>query len=133
MSEVLRKFRRGRDQAKVPRIEPCLPRLARRPPSGHGWLHVIKHDGFRMMVQRDASGVRVLTRNGFDWTGRYPLITAAAKEIKTKAFLIDGEAVCCDEIGLAIFERIRHRRNDSNVFLYAFDLLSLNGRDLRRE
>ena len=133
MSEVLRKFRRGLEQAKASRMEPCLPSLARKPPSGPGWLHEIKHDGFRMMVERNAAGVRIITRNGYDWTSRYPLITTAAKAIKAKAFLIDGEAVSCDDTGLAVFERIRHRRNDANVFLYAFDLLSLNGRDLRRE
>ena len=85
------------------------------------------------MVERDATGVRIITRNGFDLTSRYPLITTAAKAIKAKAFLIDGEAVSCDDTGLAVFERIKHRRNDANVFLYAFDLLSLNGRDLRRD
>ena len=133
MTEVLRKFRRGLDQAMASRIEPCLPSLARKPPSGPGWLHEIKHDGFRMMVERSASGVRVITRNGFDWTSRYPLITTAAKAIKANEFMIDSEAVSCDDTGLAVFERIRHRRNDSNVFLYAFDLLSLDGRDLRRQ
>jgi len=133
MSQQLREFRRGLDQAKVSRIEPCIPSLARKPPSGPGWLHEIKHDGFRMMVERDAAGVRIITRNGYDWSKHYPLITAAGKAIKAKAFLIDGEAVSCDDTGLAVFERIRHRRNDANVFLYAFDLLSLNGVDLRRE
>ena len=52
---------------------------------------------------------------------------------KRKSFLIDGEAVACDDRGLADFERIRYRRNDASVFLYAFDLLSLNGKDLRKE
>ena len=98
-----------------------------------GWLHEIKHDGYRMMVERDPAGVRVLTRNGYDWTARYPRIVAAAKAIKAKAFLIDGEAVSCDESGLAVFERMRHRRHDSDVFLYGFDLLALNGRDMRRD
>jgi bifunctional non-homologous end joining protein LigD len=133
MSQQLREFRRGLEKTKASKIEPCLPSLARKPPSGPGWLHEIKHDGYRMMVQRDAAGVRVITRNGFDWTSRYPLIVTAAKAIKAKEFIIDGEAVSCDATGMAVFERIRHRRNDSHVFLYAFDLLSLNGSDLRRE
>jgi ATP-dependent DNA ligase len=55
-------------------IPPCLPSPAERPPSGPGWLHEIKHDGFRMMVRRDAAGVRLLTRNGIGWSTRYPLI-----------------------------------------------------------
>jgi len=49
-------------------IAPCLPSPAERPPSGPGWVHEIKHDGFRMMVRRDAAGVRLLTRNGHDWS-----------------------------------------------------------------
>ena len=121
------------EQAKPSRIEPCLPTKTVTPPNGPGWLHEIKYDGYRMMVQCDASGIRVITRNGFDWTARYPLITTAAKAIKAKAFLIDGEAVVCDDRGLADFERMRHRRNDPIVCLYAIDLLSLNETDLRNE
>src|SRR5262249_40079623 len=55
-------------------IGPCLPCPAERPPSGPGWIHEIKHAGFRMMVRRDTAGVRLLTRNGHNWTDRYPLI-----------------------------------------------------------
>ena len=54
-------------------------------------------------------------------------------EERLPVHLLDGEAVSCDDTGLAVFERIRHRRNDANVFLYAFDMLSLDGRDLRRD
>ena len=121
------------ERAKSSRIQPCLPTKTVTPPSGPGWLHEIKYDGFRMMVRRDGSGTRVITRNGYDWTARYPLITTAANAIKAKAFLIDGEAVACDDRELADFERMRHRRNDASVFLYAFDLLSLNETDLRNE
>jgi ATP-dependent DNA ligase len=53
-------------------VEPCLPSAAEHPPSGSGWLHEIKHDGFRLMVRRDAAGVRLLTRNGLNWSKRYP-------------------------------------------------------------
>src|SRR5262245_42068980 len=52
-------------------IEPCLPTVASKPPSGPGWLHEIKHDGFRMMMLRTGGRVRVLTRNGVDWTDRF--------------------------------------------------------------
>jgi len=66
------------------------------PPCSETWLHEIKHDGFRMMVRRDAAGVRLLTRNGIDWTTRFALIAEAAAALRVKSFLIDGEAVCCD-------------------------------------
>src|SRR5262245_39479974 len=73
-------------------IEPCLPTRAERPPSGPGWVHEIKHDGFRMVVRRDHAGVRLLTRRGNDWTERFPLIAAAAGALKVRSFLLDGEA-----------------------------------------
>lgn len=114
-------------------IEPCLPSPAARPPPGPEWMHEIKHDGFRLMAWRDGAGVRLLTRRGNDWTDRFPLIVAAMSALKVKSALIDGEAVCCDETGLAVFEQLRRRRNGARVFLYAFDLLELDGRDLRRE
>jgi bifunctional non-homologous end joining protein LigD len=114
-------------------VAPCLPSLADRPPKGAGWIHEIKHDGFRMMVRRNSVGVRLFTRNGYDWTNRYPLIQQAAHALRASSFLLDGEAVNCNEHGLADFNMLRHRRNDRTVFLYAFDLIELDGRDLRRE
>jgi bifunctional non-homologous end joining protein LigD len=113
--------------------EPCLPSPAEKPPAGAGWLHEIKHDGFRMLVRRDAAGVRLFTRNGHDWTGRFPLIARAALSLKAASCLIDGEAVACDDNGLPVFDRLRYRRQEGRVFLYAFDLIELDGNDLRRE
>jgi ATP-dependent DNA ligase len=86
-----------------------------------------------MLVRRDAAGVRLFTRNGHDWTGHFPLIARAALSLKAASCLIDGEAVACDDNGLPVFDRLRYRRADGSVFLYAFDLLELNGQDLRRE
>ena len=114
-------------------IEPCLPSRAERPPSGPDWVHEIKHDGYRLMVRRDPVGVRLLTRNGHDWARRYPAIVEAVNQLRVRSCLIDGEAVICDENGLAVFERLRDQRGGRNVFLFAFDLLELDGQDLRRE
>ena len=86
-----------------------------------------------MMVRRDVAGVQLLTRNGHDWTDRYPLIAEAAGALRVRSFLIDGEAVACDGDGMPVFDRLRYRRQDARVFLFAFDLLELNGQDLRRE
>ena len=58
-------------------IEPCLPSPAKAPPSGSGWLHEIKHDGFRIMARRDNAGVRLITRNGNDFTSRFPFINGS--------------------------------------------------------
>ena len=85
------------------------------------------------MVRRDAAGVQLLTRNGLDWSARFPLIFEAAGALQVRSFLLDGEAVACDGDGMPVFDRLRYRRQDGRVFLYAFDLLELNGQDLRRE
>ena len=63
-------------------VEPCLPSRADQPPSGSGWVHEIKHDGYRLMARRDQAGVRLLTRNGHDWAARYPLIVEAVNRLK---------------------------------------------------
>ena len=114
-------------------IEPCLPSPADNPPSGANWVHEIKHDGFRLMARRDPVGIRLITRRGNDWTTRYPLVVEAVNHLKVRSCLIDGEVVCCDDRGLAVFQALRRRQNEAQAFLYAFDLLELNGTDLRRE
>ena len=91
-------------------IEPCLPRPADRPPIGGDWLHEIKHDGFRIMARRDAAGVRLLTRNGHDFAGRFPMAAAAVATLPARSCLIDGEAIVTDQNGLAVFDLIRGHR-----------------------
>lgn len=122
---------RTRTRPPVGFIEPCLPSPAAIPPAGPGWLHEIKHDGYRLMVRKDAGGIRLLTRRGIDWTRKFPLIAAAANRLGGSSFLIDGEACCLDEIGVASFAMLR--RSLAPAILYAFDLVELNGGDLRRE
>ena len=85
------------------------------------------------MARRDPIGIRLITRGGHDWAPRYPVIVEAMNHLNVRSCLIDGEAVCCDDHGVAVFERLRRQREGKNVFLCAFDLLELNGKDLRRE
>jgi bifunctional non-homologous end joining protein LigD len=113
-------------------IEPCLPSPAKVPPSGPGWIHEIKHDGFRIMARRDSAGVRLFTRNGNDFTARFPLAVAAVAALPGRSFLIDGEAIVTNDKGLAVFELIRRARNGGAAVLCAFDLIELDGEDLRR-
>jgi bifunctional non-homologous end joining protein LigD len=113
-------------------IEPCLPRRADKPPAGRDWIHEIKHDGFRIMARRDAAGVRLLTRNGHDFARRFPLAAAAVAALPARSCLIDGEAIVTDRNGLAVFALIRGHRPTAAV-LCAFDLIELDGEDLRRE
>jgi ATP dependent DNA ligase domain len=64
----------------------------------------VKQDGFRLIVSRDGDKVRLLTRNGYDWTSRYPLIVEAARRIRTKQFVLDGEAVLLGVDGISDFD-----------------------------
>ena len=114
-------------------IEPCLPSPAKAPPSGPGWIHEIKHDGFRIMARRDGAGVRLITRHGNDFTARFPLITSAVAALPARSCLIDGEAIVCDESGLAVFDLIRRHDTSDRAVLSAFDLLEADGTDLRRK
>jgi bifunctional non-homologous end joining protein LigD len=123
---------RERKSRLVGFIEPCLPSPAKVPPSGPDWIHEIKHDGFRIMARRDVAGVRLLTRKGNDFTKRFPLAAAAVAALPGRSCLIDGEAIACDDNGLADFDLIRRHRNHGSAILCAFDLLEIDGEDLRR-
>jgi bifunctional non-homologous end joining protein LigD len=114
-------------------IAPCLPTKTDKLPSGGQWLHEIKHDGFRVIARKSGGRVRLYSRPGNNLTERFLLIVEALAGLRARSLILDGEAVACDERGLASFERIRYRRHDASVFLYAFDLIELNGDDLRRD
>jgi bifunctional non-homologous end joining protein LigD len=133
MTETPELKRRLRFDRSLPRFEPCLPRPAKEPPVGPGWIHEIKHDGFRIIARRDAAGVRLITRNGYDLAARFPLAAAAIAALPARSCVVDGEAIAVDDNGLSVFDLIRNRRQDHAVTLCAFDLIELDGEDLRRE
>src|SRR6516225_9559714 len=114
-------------------IAPCLPTSAPEPPSGEGWLHEIKHDGFRVIARKSDKDVRLYSRSGNDLTDRFPLIVEALARLGPRSCIIDGEAVIYGEDGIASFDRIRYRHHDAGVFLFAFDLIEVDGDDLRRD
>jgi len=111
-------------------IEPCLPSPAKAPPAGSGWIHEIKHDGFRI---KGPVGVRLITRHANDFTDRFPFIAMAVGKLPVRSCLIDGEAIVCDQNGLAVFELIRRHGTLASAVHCAFDLLELDGEDLRRQ
>jgi bifunctional non-homologous end joining protein LigD len=125
--------RRDRAEQFLPRYEPCLPRPAKQPPAGPGWIHEIKHDGFRIIAYRDGDDVRLMTRKGYDFADRFPLIIDAIAALPARSCVIDGEAIACDENGLSVFDLLHHQRRDQIVMLCSFDLLTINGEDVRRE
>jgi bifunctional non-homologous end joining protein LigD len=112
-------------------VPPSIPTRAVKPPAGPGWLHEIKHDGYRLQVRREGGAVRLFTRRGYDWSGRYPSIAVTAMLLRAKSFTLDGEAVVCGPDGVAIFDALHRRGTVSEAMLYAFDLLELDGEDLR--
>jgi bifunctional non-homologous end joining protein LigD len=114
-------------------IAPCLPTKTDKLPSGGQWLHEIKHDGFRIIARKEGQRVRLYSRPGNDLTHRFPLIAETLARLRSRSCIIDGEAVACDDNGVASFNLIRYRRHDDSMFLYAFDLIELNGDDLRRD
>jgi ATP-dependent DNA ligase len=112
-------------------FEPCLPTRGTKVPAGKDWLHEIKHDGYRMIVQREGKRVRLFTKNGHDWTDRYPLIVESALRNRSSSFMIDGEAVLLGVDGVSDFDGLHSRKHDDEVQLYAFDALVMDGEDLR--
>jgi bifunctional non-homologous end joining protein LigD len=113
-------------------FEPCIPARGIKVPTGPDWIHEIKHDGYRLIVQREGKRGRLFTRNGHDWTDRYPLIVEAALKNRSNSFVIDGEAVLLGVDGVSDFDGLHSRKFDAEVQLYAFDALMLEGDDLRQ-
>ena len=113
-------------------FKPCIPTKAAKVPDRPEWLHEIKHDGYRLIVQRDGKRVRLFTRNGHDWSDRFPLITEAALRNRNSSFVLDGEAVLLGVDGRSDFDGLHSRRHDAEVEFYAFDILVSDGEDLRK-
>ena len=113
-------------------VEPQLCKLISRAPSGEGWLHEIKLDGYRMQLRVEAGKVVMRTRRGLDWTIKFQAIADAASKLPDA--IIDGEVVALNQTGApdfaALQAAISEGRSHSLVF-FVFDLLFANGRDLR--
>jgi bifunctional non-homologous end joining protein LigD len=73
-------------------IPPCIPTRAMKPPAGPGWVHEIKHDGYRLQARREGAAVRLFTRRGNDWSGRYPAIAVTAMLLRARSFTLEGRA-----------------------------------------
>jgi ATP-dependent DNA ligase len=110
----------------------CLPTKSIRVPDGPDWLHEVKYDGYRVRLERDGDRVRLTSRNGYDWTARYPWMVEAALKNRQNQFVIDGEAVVVGVDGVADFNALHSRKYDHEVQLYAFDMLAGDGHDMRQ-
>ena len=85
-------------------FEPCIPSRGTKVPYRPEWLHEIKHDGYGLLIQPDGKRVRLSTRNGHDWSDKYPLIAEAALRNRSNSFVIDGEAVLLGFDGRSDFD-----------------------------
>src|SRR5215475_14862237 len=113
-------------------IHPCQPIAAEQPPSGPGWAHELKHDGYRLQIHVRDGRVRLYTMNGANWSDRYPRIVQEAARIKGAA-IIDAEVVCLSADGVPDFDRLHSRVADDCAIALGFDLLMRDGDDLRRK
>jgi DNA ligase D len=129
----------GAVEAPLPaKWRPQLASTAEAAPKGQGWIHEIKYDGYRTLVFFDASRkqggkVRLITRNGHDWTDRYHALAKAFEKLPCKTALIDGEVVVQDARGITsinLIEQALSERDSHSMTYFAFDLMHLDGFDL---
>ena len=119
----------------MPFIPPCIPTLVDNPPEGEAWTHEIKYDGYRTQIHLAGGHAVAFTRNGHDWSMKYASVLADARDMIKRDAILDGEMVVQDETGRTDFKRLSSAitwESASPVF-YAFDLLGLNGNDLRKQ
>lgn len=114
-------------------VRPALAATAERAPEGSDWVHEIKLDGYRLQARVDHGRVKLLTRNGLDWTTRFGALSRAFEALPVTRAIIDGEAVVENEHGLTSFAELKAelgRARPDRFLFYAFDLIHLDGYDL---
>jgi bifunctional non-homologous end joining protein LigD len=112
-------------------VVPCNPRFAARPPTGLDWLHEVKHDGFRILARKQGERVALWTRRGTDYTEKLPRIAEAVRGLGADEAMIDGEAVVLRPDGSSDFEALLTKRGTERACYFVFDLLRLEGADIR--
>ncbi|HEY3393041.1 MAG TPA: DNA ligase D [Lacipirellulaceae bacterium] len=121
-------------RAKQPvEFRPQLATLASGVPSSDGWLHELKFDGYRALAFFENGNVRLISRNGNDWTDRFQAVADALEKLPIKNAILDGEVVSLDESGLSNFQQLQNqmkRGDDESLVIYLFDLPHCEGFDL---
>lgn len=119
-----------------PFVEPQLATSTRGPPTGAGWLHETKFDGYRTQAHLRRREVTLYSRSGLDWTQKYPSIENALRQMNVQSAVLDGEVVWLDEKGRSDFQELQQalkKGHQGRLYYYAFDLLFLNGEDCRSQ
>jgi bifunctional non-homologous end joining protein LigD len=112
-------------------IEPCQPVLSGVVPVGPGWIHELKHDGWRILARKDGSSLRLWSRNGRNWTSAFPTIVAALAALPVHSCVLDGEAVAHNQEGWPDFHSLHSKAGREGAEMVTFDLLMVNGEDIR--
>ena len=126
---------KGARKAEFPTfIEPCDPSLRQRAPTGDDWAYEIKADGYRVQIHMREGSVTVYSRTGLNWTSKFRFIADAAKRLTVAQAVFDGEAVVYGSTGIPDFQALRRElgSNRGRLRYHAFDLMHLDGYDLRR-
>ena len=131
---------KGKRKAKAGSLPPAvqlqLATLVDRPPEGSGWVHEVKFDGYRLLARVEAGQAKLITRSLLDWTDRYPPIAAAAAKLPVENAILDGEVIAQLESGASSFQALQNAMKSgaaAKLVYYAFDLLFLDGQDLRSQ
>ena len=114
-------------------VEPMKAKPATALPSGDGWLYELKLDGYRFLGAKAGSEVRLWSRTENDFTPRFPAVAKALAALKARSALVDGELVVPDELGRPSFQLIQNADASTPVLAFVFDLLEVDGEDLRAE
>ncbi len=141
-SKGARVWSRGGEQApraaaapKWEFVEPALAARVEKPPAGEAWIHEIKYDGYRLIASVSGESVRLYTRNGLDWTGKFQTVADALAAMNLKDVLIDGEVAVAHANGRTDFASLQKSLEHGvakGVSYFAFDLLAEGAKDLRR-
>ena len=124
----------AKKKGKLPEfVAPQLATLATHPPDGKDWIHEIKYDGYRTALRIEGKRIKLLTRNGLDWTEKYKILKVEAAKIPAKSAYLDGEVVWVDKNGKTQFQGLQNvlSNKNGNLYFFAFDLLHLDGQDLQ--
>src|SRR6201996_112525 len=124
----------GRRSGGVPAFQPPqLATLVDHVPAGPAWVHEMKYDGYRCLIAVGKGQARAYTRSGLDWSDKFAPIVAAAAKLKVGTALIDGEAVVLDAAGKTNFQALQAslKGGKAELMYFAFDLLELDGEDLK--
>jgi DNA ligase D-like protein (predicted ligase) len=134
MARSVARRQRGEAAALPQWVAPQLTQLVDAAPYGDDWLHEIKYDGYRMMARFDRGAVKLLTRTGLDWTHKYPPIAKAVAALDVRQAYLDGELCGVGPDGITSFNIVQlasDRGNAAALVFFLFDLLHLDGEDLR--